>query len=61
MKRDSFLKFKKLVWGSAGVLVLVILLLFATHSGVKPTPKAVAQPMVDIATVEQKERQTQGR
>ena len=56
MKRDSFLKFKKLVWGSAGVLVLVILLLFATHSGVKPTPKAVAQPMVDIATVEQKER-----
>ena len=55
MKRDFFLKFKKLVWGSAGVLVMVILLLFATHSGAKPTSKPVTQPIVEVATVEQKD------
>jgi RND family efflux transporter MFP subunit len=56
MKRKSFLNTKNVVWASAGVaVVLAIFLLFATHSGAKSTAMPVAAPMVEVASVEQKD------
>jgi len=55
MKRNFVLKPKNVVWASAGIVVLAILLLFATHSGAKSTGKLVQQPTVEVASVEQKD------
>jgi RND family efflux transporter MFP subunit len=56
VKRKSFLNTKNVVWASAGVaVVLAIFLLFATHSGAKSTAMPVAAPMVEVASVEQKD------
>jgi RND family efflux transporter MFP subunit len=56
VKRISFPKVKNVVWASAGVaVVLAILLLFVTHSGAKPAAMPVAAPAVEVASVEQKD------
>jgi len=56
MKVNSVLKMKHVAWTSAGVLVLVaVLLFFATHSGAKPTAQTPPPSVVEVAPVEQKD------
>jgi hypothetical protein len=53
MKSNSILQLKHVVWGLAG-LVVVILLLSVTHLRAKPTTQA-APPVVEVAPVEQRD------
>ena len=56
MKRNSFLNVKSILWASSGVAVLLaILLLLVTHLGAKPTVNAAPAPVVEVASVEQKD------
>jgi RND family efflux transporter MFP subunit len=55
MKRTSLLKPKHLAWGSAGVVVLIILVLMDIHSGAKAAEKAPPPPIIAVAPVEQKD------
>ena len=54
MKPNSVLKLNHVAWASAAVLAAV-LLFFATHSGAKPTPQAPPPPIVEVASVEQRD------
>ena len=54
MKPKSALKLKHVAWATAGVLVAV-LLFFATRSGAKPTPHTPPAPVVEVASVQQKD------
>ena len=54
MKTNSALKLKHVAWATAGVLVAV-LLFFATRSGAKPTPHTPQAPVVEVASVQQKD------
>jgi membrane fusion protein (multidrug efflux system) len=53
MKSNSILQWKHVIWGSAS-LVVVILLVFVTHLGAKPTTQ-VSPPVVEVAPVEQRD------
>jgi RND family efflux transporter MFP subunit len=55
MKPNSFLKFKHVAWVSAGLVLAAMLLFFGAHSGAKPTAKAPPRPVVEVASVEQKD------
>jgi RND family efflux transporter MFP subunit len=54
MKPNSFLKLKHVAWASATALA-AMLLFFATHSGARPTPQQPPPPLVEVASVEQKD------
>ena len=54
MKPNSFLKLKHVAWVAACALA-AMLLFSATHSGAKPTPQAPPPPLVEVASVEQKD------
>jgi membrane fusion protein (multidrug efflux system) len=54
MKPNAILKLKHVAWASAGALVLA-LLFFATHSGAKPAAQAPPAPVVEVASVQQKD------
>ncbi len=54
MKSNSILQLKHVVWGSAS-LVVVILLVSVLHLGAKPTTQAPPRPVVEVAPVEQRD------
>ena len=54
MKSNSILQLKHVVWGSAS-LVVVILLVSVLHLGAKPTTQAPSWPVVEVAPVEQRD------
>jgi membrane fusion protein (multidrug efflux system) len=54
MKPNSTLKLKHVGWASAAVLV-AMLLFFTTHSGAKPAPHTAPSPIVEVASVQQKD------
>jgi membrane fusion protein (multidrug efflux system) len=54
MKSNSILQLKHVVWGSAS-LVVVILLVSVTHLGAKPTTQVPSRPVVEVAPVEQRD------
>src|ERR1700676_402131 len=54
MKPNSALQLKHVACASAGVLVAG-LLFFATRSGAKPTPHTPPAPIVEVASVQQKD------
>ena len=54
MKINSILKLKHVSWVS-GVLVAAILVNVVTHSGAKASTKAPPMPVVEVASVEQKD------
>src|SRR5579862_3312297 len=54
MKPNSFLKLKHVAWVAA-IALAIMLLFFANHSGAKPTPQAPPPPVVEVASVEQKD------
>ena len=54
MKSNSILKLRHVVWASVG-LVGVVLLLSVNHLGAKPTKQATPPPVVEVATVEQRD------
>src|ERR1700688_3628335 len=54
MKIDSVLKPKHMVWASGAVLA-VILLIVMTRSGAKASVQAPPPPIVEVATVEQRD------
>lgn len=41
MKSNSILQLKHVIWGSAGLVVVILFLLFVTHLGTKPTTQSV--------------------
>jgi hypothetical protein len=55
MKRNSVLKLKNVVWGSAGVVVLIILVILVAHSGARSTDKTPPPSIVAVAFVQQKD------
>ena len=55
MKRNSVLKAKNVMWGSAGAAVLIILLVLGIHSSAKSTEKAPPPPIIEVAPVEQRD------
>jgi RND family efflux transporter MFP subunit len=55
MKTDSVLKPKHLMWAAAGLVVAAMLSIVVTHLGAKPTAKAPPPPVVEVASVEQKD------
>ncbi len=56
MKPNSVLKLKRMAWVAVGEVAMILVLLFiATHSGAKPKPLAPPAPVVEVATVEQKD------
>src|SRR6266853_2728981 len=56
MKLNSVLKLKRMAWVAVGeVAVILVLLFIATHSGAKPKPLPPPAPVVEVATVEQKD------
>jgi RND family efflux transporter MFP subunit len=56
MKPSSILKLKHVAWASAGVLVLVaVVLFFASHSGAKAAAQNPPAPVVEVAPVQQKD------
>ena len=56
MKPNYFLKLKHVAWSLGGVLMLLALLLwFASYSGAKPTAQAPPPPVVEVASVQQKD------
>jgi RND family efflux transporter MFP subunit len=54
MKSNSILQLKHVVWGTAS-LVVVILLASVTHLRAKPTTQASRRPVVEVAPVEQRD------
>jgi membrane fusion protein (multidrug efflux system) len=54
MKSNSILQLKHVVWGSAS-LVVVILLVSVLHLGAKPITQAPPRPVVEVAPVEQRD------
>src|SRR6201993_4682975 len=54
MKFNSILQLKHVIWGSAGLVVVILFLLFVTHLGAKPTTHAPQPPVVEVAPVEQR-------
>ena len=54
MKINSFLKLKQVAWVS-GALVAAILVNVATHSGAKASVQAPSAPVVEVATVDEKD------
>ncbi len=54
MKPNSALKFRHVAWASVAVLV-VVLIIFATQSGAKPTAQKAPPSVVEVAQVEQKD------
>jgi RND family efflux transporter MFP subunit len=54
MKPNSALRLKHMAWASAAVLV-VVLIFFATRSGAKPAPHSTPAPVVEVASVQQKD------
>ncbi len=54
MKPNSALRLKHMAWASAAVLV-VVLIFFATRSGAKPTSHSTPAPVVEVASVQQKD------
>ena len=54
MKSNSTLKLKHLVWAVAA-LAVATLVGAVIHSGAKPTPQMPPAPVVEVATVEQKD------
>ncbi len=54
MKYNSILQLKHVVWGSA-TLVVVILLVSVLRLGAKPTTQAPPRPVVEVAPVEQRD------
>jgi RND family efflux transporter MFP subunit len=54
MKSNSILQLKHVVWGSAS-LVVVILLVSVTHLGAKPSTQVPPRPVVEVAPVEQRD------
>jgi multidrug efflux pump subunit AcrA (membrane-fusion protein) len=54
MKSNSILQLKHVVWGLAS-LVVVILLVSVTHLRAKPTTRAPPRPVVEVASVEQRD------
>src|SRR6201981_2346638 len=54
MKPNSFLKLKHVAWVAA-IALAIMLLFFANHSGAKPAPQAPPPPVVEVASVEQKD------
>ena len=54
MKASSFLKLKHVVWASAGLLAVVLLVAVA-RSGAKPAMNAAGSPAVGVVQVEQKD------
>src|SRR5579864_3221090 len=54
MKPNSALRLKNMAWASAVVLV-VVLIFFATRSGAKPTAPEATPSVVEVAPVEQKD------
>jgi membrane fusion protein (multidrug efflux system) len=54
MKSNSILQLKHVVWGSAS-LVVVILLISVTHLRAKPTTQVPPRPVVEVAPVEQRD------
>jgi RND family efflux transporter MFP subunit len=54
MKSNSILQLKHVVWGTAS-LVVVILLASVTHLRAKPTTQASPRPVVEVAPVEQRD------
>jgi RND family efflux transporter MFP subunit len=54
MKIDSVLKPKHMVWAS-GAVVAIILLIVMTRSGAKASVQAPPQPIVEVATAEQRD------
>jgi RND family efflux transporter MFP subunit len=55
MKPDSVQKLKRWMWTVAGLVPVAVLLLFVTRSRAKPTTQAPPPPLVEVASVEQKE------
>ncbi len=56
MKPNSVLKLKRMAWVAVGEVAMILVLLFiATHSGAKPKPLPPPAPVVEVATVEQKD------
>src|SRR5712675_735457 len=56
MKPNSVLKLKRMTWVAAGEVAVIFVLLFvATHSGAKPKPLPPPAPLVEVATVQQKD------
>jgi membrane fusion protein (multidrug efflux system) len=54
MKFDSILKLRHVVWASVG-LVGVVLLLSVNRLGARSTKQATPPPVVEVATVEQRD------
>jgi RND family efflux transporter MFP subunit len=54
MKITSVLKPKYMAWASGGALAIILLAL-VSHAGAKASVKAVPSPMVEVATVEQRD------
>src|SRR5262249_24956612 len=54
MRLDSFLERKHVVWALGGVL-LILLLVFITHSRAKPEAKPPSPPVVEVAQVEERD------
>src|SRR5258707_1234212 len=56
MKPNSVLKLKRMAWLAAGVMLLmIVLLIIATHSGAKPTAPTAAPQLVEVTPVERKD------
>jgi hypothetical protein len=49
MKRKSVLTLKNVLWAAAGLVLLVVLLLYGNHSGAKTTEKTPAPSVVEVA------------
>ena len=55
MKPNSFLKFKRVAWVSAGLVTAAMLSIVVTRLGAKPKAQAPPAPIVEVAPVEQKD------
>ena len=54
MKINSVLRLKYAAWASGGLLVILLFVLVA-HSGAKPSKQAPSSPVVEVATIEQRD------
>lgn len=55
MKSNFVLKPKHLAWASAGLILAAVLLIVVTRLGAKPKAQAPPPPVVEVASVEQKD------
>ena len=56
MNFNYVLKLKRIAWAAVGEVAVIFVLLFvATHSGAKPKPLPPPAPLVEVATVQQKD------